>query len=176
MKALRLILFVLIASTIVSCADNTVEPELTLSNENLAGDYNLTSFNTNIETSATVSGVTVPVSNTSLVGNTFQVDIIFDTDGTYTAAGEYVIVGTITPVGADAITESEIIVFSDAGSYSVNTLDNTITFMVQGEELLSGTFNVTVFNETTFTISQQAEETLGELTSSININASLERK
>jgi len=42
--------------------------------------------------------------------------------------------------------------------------------------LLEGTFNVIVFNETTFTLNQQIEETMGDLTVKANVNLSLERK
>ena len=61
-------------------------------------------------------------------------------------------------------------------SYILNTLQNTITFSSQDMSLLEGTFNVIVFNETTFTLNQQVEETLGDLTVKANVNLSLERK
>ena len=42
--------------------------------------------------------------------------------------------------------------------------------------LLEGTFNIIVFNETTFTLNQQVEEIVGDLTVRANVNLSLERK
>ena len=48
--------------------------------------------------------------------------------------------------------------------------------MALGDTLLAGTFNVTVFNETSVTLSQQVEETIGDITSLVNMNLSLERK
>jgi hypothetical protein len=48
--------------------------------------------------------------------------------------------------------------------------------MSQDAGLLEGTFNVIVFNETTFTLNQQIEETMGDLTVKANVNLSLERK
>jgi hypothetical protein len=176
MKTLKFILFTLIATTILSCSDNSTEPAFILSNESLAGDYDIAVLNIDIETTAEVAGVAVTISNTAIVGDTFQVDVIFNTDGTYSASGQYRVVSTVTPVGTAPITDTEIIVFSDSGSYSVNAVDDTITFMALGDVLLAGTFNVTVFNETSVTLSQQVEETIGDITSSINMNLSLERK
>ena len=177
MKTLKFILFAVISSTILSCADNSTEPELILSNESLAGNYNVTVLDSDIETSTIVANIPVTVANASLVGDTFQVDVVINADGTFTAGGQYRIVSTITPVGSPQITETEIItVEPSSGSYILNSLQNTVTFMSQDAGLLEGTFNVIVFNETTFTLNQQIEETLGDLTLKINVNLSLERK
>ena len=48
--------------------------------------------------------------------------------------------------------------------------------MAQDNALIEGTFNVVIFNETTVSLNQEAEETIGELTSSINMNISIERQ
>jgi len=177
MKTLKFILFAVISSTILSCADNSTEPELILSNESLAGNYNVIVLDSDIETSTIVANVPVTVANASLVGDTFQVDVVINTDGTFTAGGQYRVVSTITPVGTPPITETEILTFEPtSGSYILNTLDNTITFSSQDVSLLEGTFNVIVFNETTFTLNQQVEEIVGDLTVRANVNLSLERK
>ena len=177
MKTLKLILFAVITSTILSCADNSTEPELILSNESLAGNYDIAVLDSDLETSTVVADVPVTVANASLVGDTFQVDVIINADGTFSAGGQYRVVTTITPVGTAPITETEIITFDpSSGSYILNTLQNTITFSSQDMSLLEGTFNVIVFNETTFTLNQQVEETLGDLTVKANVNLSLERK
>ena len=177
MNKLKYILFAVITSTILSCADNSTEPELILSNESLAGNYYITVLNSDIETSTVVANVPVTVANASLVGDTFQVDVVINADGTFSAGGQYRVVSTITPVGSDAITETEILTFEPtSGSYILNTLDNTITFSSQDVSLLEGTFNVIVFNETTFTLNQQVEEIVGDLTVRANVNLSLERK
>ena len=180
MKTLKFILFTLIATTILSCSDNSTEPAFILSNESLAGDYDIAVLNIDIETTAEVAGVAVTISNTAIVGDTFQVDVIINANGTYSASGQYRVVSTVTPVGTAPITDTEIIVFSDSGSYSINAVDDTITFMPVvyplSDAFLAGTFNVTVFNETSVTLSQQVEETIGDITSSINMNLSLERK
>ena len=47
--------------------------------------------------------------------------------------------------------------------------------MVQDQALLSGTFNVADFNENSISLDQQVEETVGDITSLINMNISLER-
>jgi hypothetical protein len=177
MKTLKLILFAVITSTILSCADNSTEPELILSNESLAGNYDVAVLDSDLETSTVVADVPVTVANASLVGDTFQVDVIINADGTFSAGGQYRVVSTITPVGTAPITETEIITLDpSSGSYILNTLQNTITFSSQDMSLLEGTFNVIVFNETTFTLNQQVEETLGDLTVKANVNLSLERK
>ena len=177
MKTLKLILFAVITSTILSCADNSTEPELILSNESLAGNYDITVLDSDLETSTVVADVPVTVANASLVGDTFQVDVIINADGTFSAGGQYRVVSTITPIGTAPITETEIITLDpSSGSYILNTLQNTITFSSQDMSLLEGTFNVIVFNESTFTLNQQVEETLGDLTVKANVNLSLERK
>ena len=177
MKTLKLILFAVITSTILSCADNSTEPELILSNESLAGNYDIAVLDSDLETSTVVADVPVTVANASLVGDTFKVDVIINADGTFSAGGQYRVVSTITPVGTAPITETEIITLDpSSGSYILNTLQNTITFSSQDMSLLEGTFNVIVFNETTFTLNQQVEETLGDLTVKANVNLSLERK
>ena len=177
MNKLKYILFAVITSTILSCADNSTEPELILSNESLAGNYDITVLNSDIETSTIVANVPVTVANASLVGDTFQVDVVINADGTFSAGGQYRVVSTITPVGSDAITETEILTFEQTdGTYSLNTLENTITFSSQDVSLIEGTFNVIVFNETTFTLNQQVEEIVGDLTVRANVNLSLERR
>jgi hypothetical protein len=177
MKTLKLILFAVITSTILSCADNSTEPEIILSNESLAGNYDVAVLDSDLETSTVVADVPVTVANASLVGDTFQVDVIINADGTFSAGGQYRVVTTLTPVGTAPITETEIITLDpSSGSYILNTLQNTITFSSQDMSLLEGTFNVIVFNETTFTLNQQVEEIDGDLTVKANVNLSLERK
>lgn len=177
MNKLKYIFFAVITLTLLSCADNSTEPELILSNESLAGNYDITVLNSDIETSTVVANVPVTIANASLVGDTFQVDVVINADGTFSAGGQYRVVSTITPVGSDTITETEIVTFEPAsGSYTLNTLENTITFSTQDVSLLEGTFNVIVFNETTFTLNQQVEEVVGDLTVRANVNLSLERK
>lgn len=177
MNKLKYIFFAVITSISLSCADNSTEPELILSNESLAGNYDVTVLDSDIETSTVVANVPVTIANASLVGDTFQIDVVINSDGTFSAGGQYRVVSTITPVGSDTITETEIITFEpSSGSYTLNTLENTITFSSQDMSLLEGTFNIIVFNETTFTLNQQVEEIVGDLTVRANVNLSLERK
>ena len=65
----------------------------------MAGDYDITVLNIDIETTAEVAGVAVTISNTAIVGDTFQVDVIINANGTYSASGQYRVVSTVTPVG-----------------------------------------------------------------------------
>jgi hypothetical protein len=175
MKIFKFTLIALITTAILSCSDNSYESELELTNESLAGNHNITILNIDIESSAEVAGVPVTISNTTIDGDTFQVDVVFNTNGTYTAGGQYRVTSTVTPVATAPVTNTEIIVFNNSGSYSINTDENTITFMVQDQALLSGTFNVADFNENSISLDQQVEETVGDITSLINMNISLER-
>jgi hypothetical protein len=175
MKIFKFTLIALITTAILSCSDNSYESELELTNESLAGNHNITILNIDIESSAEVAGVPVTISNTTIDGDTFQVDVVFNTNGTYTAGGQYRVTSTVTPVATPPVTNTEIIVFNNSGSYSINTDENTITFMVQDQALLSGTFNVADFNENSISLDQQVEETVGDITSLINMNISLER-
>ena len=176
MKIFKLTLIAFITTTILSCSDNSNEPELDLTNESLAGNYNITILSIDIESSAEVAGVPVTISNTTIDGDTFQVDVVFNTNGTYTAGGQYRVTSTVTPVATPPVTNTEIIVFDDSGSYSINSDENAITFMIQDQALLSGTFNVSDFNENSISLTQQVEETIGDITSLINMNISLDRK
>ena len=176
MKIFKFTLIAFITTTILSCSDNSNEPELDLTNESLAGNYNITILNIDIESSAEVAGVPVTISNTTIDGDTFQVDVVFNTNGTYTAGGQYRVTSTVTPVTTPPVTNTEIIVFDDSGSYSINSDENAITFMIQDQALLSGTFNVSDFNENSISLTQQVEETIGDITSLINMNISLDRK
>ena len=176
MKIFKFTLIAFITTTILSCSDNSNEPELDLTNESLAGNYNITILNIDIESSAEVAGVPVTISNTTIDGDTFQVDVVFNTNCTYTAGGQYRVTSTVTPVATPPVTNTEIIVFDDSGSYSINSDENAITFMIQDQALLSGTFNVSDFNENSISLTQQVEETIGDITSLINMNISLDRK
>jgi len=176
MKIFKFTLIAFITTTILSCSDNSNDPELDLTNESLAGSYNITILNIDIESSAEVAGVPVTISNTTIDGDTFQVDVVFNTNGTYTAGGQYRVTSTVTPVATPPVTNTEIIVFDDSGSYSINSDESTITFMIQDQALLSGTFNVSDFNENSISLTQQVEETIGDITSLINMNISLDRK
>ena len=49
MKIFKLTLIAFITTTILSCSDNSNEPELDLTNESLAGNYNITILSIDIE-------------------------------------------------------------------------------------------------------------------------------
>ncbi len=176
MKTVKFILLLFATLSIISCNDNQSDPQLSLTTDNLAGLYHISNVEIDSEISAITSGVSVTISNATSVGDTFQVDFDINPNGTYTMDGQYRVVTTITPIGADPITNSEIIIVNDAGSYSLNPSENTITFLSQNSDFLEGTFNVTMLDETSFSISQQIEQTEGSLSSSINANASFERQ
>ena len=103
-----------------------------MSNDNIAGTYNINSFNieTNVTSVTDVAGVEVPftVDTSTSEGDTFQVIFVLNANGSYTASGQYRVVSVVIPAVGSQFTNTEIIDFTDSGSYSLNTVNNTITF------------------------------------------------
>lgn len=163
MKFSKILLLLVIAVSIVSCkSDDDGAVAFTLSNTNIAGTHALNFFLVNIDQSLEFNGIPV-TSNTSVVGDTFQVTAVFGDDGTYTISGQYRIVATVT-VGGISETDTEIIVLDESGAYQINTTDQTIT-MSSLNELGDGTFDVELFNETEFRLTQTISETTPDITS-----------
>jgi hypothetical protein len=156
-------LLLVIAVSIVSCkSDDDGVVAFTLSNTNIAGTHALNFFLVNLDQSLEFNGIPV-TSNTSIVGDTFQVTAVFGDNGTYTISGQYRIVATVT-VGGISETDTEIIVLDDSGTYQINTTDQTIT-MSGLNELGDGVFDVELFNETEFRLTQTISETTPDITS-----------
>jgi hypothetical protein len=165
MKNIKFILFLFLSITILSCSDNDNSvPAFALSNANIAGTYNMSSFNIDIKASTVVSKVTVPVSTGKNVGDTFQINFILNANGSYTVDGQYRVVSTITPTGMTPITNTEIIDIDDSGSFSINTTNNTINFISSKDDFLDGTFEIKTFNENSFSIEEETQETDGNIT------------
>ena len=163
MKFSKILLLLVIAVSIVSCkSDDDGVVAFTLSNTNIAGTHALNFFLVNLDQSLEFNGIPV-TSNTSIVGDTFQVTAVFGDNGTYTISGQYRIVATVT-VGGISETDTEIIVLDDSGTYQINTTDQTIT-MSGLNELGDGVFDVELFNETEFRLTQTISETTPDITS-----------
>lgn len=164
MKLLKFIFFLCVVTSITSCSDDEIAPNFPLSSENLVGNYEMNSRETQESEDATSSsGATVNLTNTSTVGDTFQLDFVLNANGTYTASGQYRIVSTITPNGGTSSEESEIIVINATGSYLLNS-DNTITFNPQTGAFFEGIFTIKTFNETSVILGQDQEEVQGNTT------------
>lgn len=176
MKLIKYILALCITISISSCSNNNSDvPFFELSKTNIAGTYNIKSLSTNAKASALVSNLSVPVSTATSLGETFQVNFSLNADGTYIVSGSYVLASTITPSGLTPIKETTIISLEDSGSYEIDTIDSTITFYSSKENFIKGTFKVLVFNETTFYLTQDIEEEVGQITTAIKTNISFTR-
>ncbi|MCG1035223.1 hypothetical protein [Polaribacter sargassicola] len=179
MKVLKYILVIFISLSITSCSDNEENnTPLSLTNENIAGNYNISSLflKTEIISETEVSGVNLPVTlaTSSSVGDTFQIDFIFNLDGTFEAKGLYRLVSTITPITGGTIENIEIIELNDSGTYNINTIDNTISFSsINTDGLINGDVQVDIFNETTLSFAKYAEEEDGANTVILEYNITL---
>jgi hypothetical protein len=180
MKFLKYILVLLMAVSITSCGDESSAPSYMLSNANIAGSYviNSLSINTKVTSVTEVSGVPVPftVATSTSTGDTFQVDFVLNINGTYTASGLYRIVSVVTPTVGGQVTNSEIISFTDSGSYELNTTNNTLTIISSTGDFIEGTMDIVTFNETTVSLSQETEVEVGAITTEINSRISLIRQ
>jgi hypothetical protein len=175
MKLFKFILVLILSLAITRCSDSSEERIFVLSNTAIAGTYNINSLtlNTKVTSVTEVAGVLVPftVATSTSNGDTFQVDFVLNENASYTASGQYRIVSTVTPAVGNPVNNSEIIDFSDAGTYQLNTFANTITFTPSGSDnFIEGTLNIEVFNESTLSLSQELEEVDNAITTEIKAN------
>lgn len=184
MKFFKCILILFISASITSCGDDSSEPPFVLSNANIAGNYNMSSFNTDVDLSTEVTpGVKATFSTIKLVGDIFQVDFVLTSNGSYTASGQYSVTSTVTATGSSPVTNQSIINFSDSGTFNVNTANNTITFNSSNGDFLgsdfiknnfnvnifnNNTFNITVFNENGFKVAQEVEEVVNPIITEVS--------
>lgn len=181
MKILKFILVVYISLAFTSCSDDSAEAPFSLSKDNLAGTYNINSLSiyTTVTSVTEVSGISVPftVATSTSIGDTFQVVFVLSENGSYSASGAYRIVSTITPAVGSPVTNTEIINFSDSGTYQLNTTNNTITFNAStGGDFIEGTLDVVTFNETTVSFTQELEEEIDATTAAIKASISFTRQ
>ena len=157
MRSTRILLIFLLVTSLLSCKkdDNGNVTVFLLNNENLAGTHALTFLSVVIDQTFEINGIPV-TSHTTVVGDTFQVLFIFAANGTFTAEGEFRVTITTTVAGQSE-TETEIIVLDENGTYQLNTNAQTIT-IDGGGEFGNGTFDVVLFNETEFRITQELSE------------------
>lgn len=176
MKIFKSLFILFIAVSFSNCSTEDSAPTYPLTYENIAGTYNIQSLSLNVQTTVNV-GV-VPITSTANgVGDTFQVDLIMNQDRSYSVKGAYRLVTTASAPGITPTETQEIINVDESGTYTINS-DNSIIFTDQNAEFLNGTLNVTVFNESTFTLTQLAEgiEPITNATFKIDLAASFIRK
>ncbi|MBX2828106.1 MAG: hypothetical protein KTR22_08080 [Flavobacteriaceae bacterium] len=141
----KLLFILAITLTVVSCKkDDDGDSTFLLSNENIAGTYDMTYFTVDIVTTTEVQGIPV-TANTDIVGDTFQVVLVMNENGSLTIEGEYRVTTTVE-VGGVSETDTEILVLDDSGTYSIDANNQTITISgLDGFEV--GTYEVTQFTQ-----------------------------
>ena len=180
MKILKFIFFLSFILLITSCsADNADTTPFILSNENIIGTYNISEFNieTKVTSSTDVSGVSIPftVATSTSNGDIFQFSFVLNSDGTFSASGQFVIETEVTPATGDVITTQEIKNYTNSGTFTLNSENAKITFFSSMGDFLEGTYTILLFNETTLSLNQEAEESSGAITNEINRSISFIR-
>ena len=110
-----------------------------------------------------------------------------NSDGTYSLTGLFRVVSSISIVGGTNPTVPPLgINFNNSGNFSINNLKNTITFNSKSGNFLDlsslelpsfePVFNVTVFNENSYSITQEAENVNDKIKIKTNSKISFIRK
>ena len=179
MKLSKVIIILIISVLVVNCDNDPKEPTIILSNTNIAGSYSITSLNTEMKvTSVTqVGGVSVPldVATASSNGDTFQIDFQLEENGSFKAIGQFRMISKVTPAIGNPETETVILDIDTSGTFDLDTTNNTIQLNVSFGDFLSGTFNITTFNETVLVLYQETEETEDPITTEMETTISFVR-
>ena len=181
MKLLKFIFFLSFIVLFTNCSDdNAYATPFILSNENIVGTYNISELNINTKVTSTtdVSGVSIPftVATSTINGDIFQFSFVLNSDGTFSASGQFVIEIEITPALGDVVTSQEIVNNTNSGTFTLNSEDAKITFISSEGDFLKGTYNILLFNETTFSLNQEIEQLSGAITNEINTSISFIRE
>jgi hypothetical protein len=167
MKKINFIIFLCISAILISCGDDNSDDRLLLTNANLQGTYQMGAFNQiNDETATSSSGTNVSLSSTTNVGDIYNLDMIINENGTFSASGQYTFDFVTKPNGSAQVTGSTIVDVEVLGNFTINSLNNTITFIAATsleDKFLSGTYNVVLLNSTTLSLVQEIENTNGSL-------------
>ena len=177
MKILKFVLVLFISISITSCSSESKEAPFTLSDANIVGTYNISSFSAEeVESATSSAGVTVELSKNTKIGDTFQVSLVMNANGTFVATGEYRSVSTVIPTPNAGQANPAIIVLNSSGSYLLNTALNTISFTQKSGDFIDGSFDITTFNESKVVIIQETIDTQGGITNEIKTSITFNRE
>jgi hypothetical protein len=176
MKNLKLILFLFISASLLSCGDDNNTPAFPLSNVNIAGNYDISNLVVSTDITTTLNGVPLKIGTATTTGDLFKVDVVMNADGTYNVEGSYTVIARLAPVVGNPVETRDIIDIENSGTFTLNTTNNTITFSEGLVRDLTGTLEVQLFNETSFSLFQEVDVTVGSNTESISTNIAFSRK
>lgn len=176
MKNLKFILFLFISATLLSCGDDENAPTFVLSNANIAGSYDISNLSVSTDITTTVNDLPLKIGTASTVGDLFKVNVEMFADGTYTMDGSYTTTYKLTSVAGDVTEIRDIIDIDNTGDFTINTSNNTITFSNGIVKDLSGTLEVQVFNENSFSLFQETEVAFNDRSEKIATNIGFTRK
>ncbi|MFT5102653.1 MAG: hypothetical protein ACI86C_000295 [Candidatus Latescibacterota bacterium] len=153
MKLSKILLILILAATVVSCDKKDDDNSYDLTNENVAGGYDLVFFTAITVETTDVNGLEV-VSTFTDIGDTFDVAFDFDENGTYEATGLFRIVST-TVVNGETTEEDAYIETVEVldGTFSTNASSSILT--LDGDP-----FEVTLFDQDEMRIIFEEFETL----------------
>ena len=172
MNFTKLIFLFTLAFATVSCSsDDDGNAPYVFNNTNLSGNYKTTLLTGDIEQTYLVNGTEVK-STIKIVGDTFQLTTVFGTDGSYSATGQYR-TETKTTTAGNTVTETEIVVVDDQGTYVISEDKKNFTLTIDGE---SETYDVALFNETKLNLKRDFNETIGDVPTVGNFKVNFERK
>lgn len=134
---------------ITSCKkDDDGNTEFSLTSENFAGTYRVSSFNEVTHDVDIDNGVETNTT-TTLVGDSFLGTYVFNADGTFVMDAQYNITETVVVENDPPVVDTYTITDDFSGTYSVNAANETltITYVYNGFEDTS-TYNIENFSET----------------------------
>ncbi len=167
MKILKYLLVLVLIVTLASCkSDDDSDPPYLLIYENFAGIHELNFLLANVQTTVVIEGL--PITVTSIAeGSVFQIESLFNQNGTYTLEGQFLLTTTTTGGGTSETVE-EIIVLDENGNYQLNDTAKTIN-LTSSNDLLNGTFDVTLFTETEVRMKKEDTSVEGDMTTESEI-------
>lgn len=148
MKLLKNIFALIIIVSLASCSSDDDNNTYDLTNENIAGTYDVTFLNTKEVQTTDVNGVDI-ITETTTTGSTFQLEVIFSENGNVLMDGEYVVNYRVEVAGQVTVEGTEIIVIdSEQTNYVANNA--SMTLVLDGK-----TYDVTLFNSNEIRLSQE---------------------
>ena len=139
MKLLKNIFALIIIVSLASCSSDDDNNAYLLTNENVAGTYDVVLLNTKEVQTTDVNGVDI-ITETTTTGSTFQLEILFSENGNVLMDGEYVVNYRVVVAGQLVEEDTEIIVIDSVES-NYTTNNTSMTLVLDGE-----VYDVTVFN------------------------------